>query len=62
MVEVVLVQRSLADNHYQQKSEVLHIFTPSTSYAYLLNVDPSNSVFLKAYDTESDDIIITSKC
>ena len=26
---------------------------------YLLNVEPSNLVFLKAYNTEFDDIIIT---
>ena len=45
--EVVLVQRNLLDNQYQQKSEVLYNFTPSTSYTYLLNVKPSNLEFLK---------------
>ena len=29
------------------------------SYAYLLNVEPSNLVFLKIYNTEFDEIIIT---
>ena len=38
VVEVILVQCNLVDNQYQQKSEVLYTFTPSTSYAYLLNV------------------------
>ena len=33
-------------------SEVLYTFTPSKSYAYLLNVKPSNLVFLKTYNTE----------
>ena len=47
VVEVVLVQRNLLDNQYQQKSEVLYNFTPSTSYTYLLNVKPSNLEFLK---------------
>ena len=28
-------------------------------YAYLLNVEPSSLVFLKAYNTEFDKIIIT---
>ena len=31
---------------------------PNKSYAYLLNVEPSNLVFLKAYNTEFDKIII----
>ena len=47
VVEVVLVQCKLVDNQYQQKSELLYTFTPNKSYAYLLNVEPSNLVFLK---------------
>ena len=58
-VEVVLVQCNLVDNQYQQQSEVLYTFTPNKSYAYLLNVEPSNLVFLKTYNTEFDEIIIT---
>ena len=41
--EVVLAH--LADNQYQQKSEVLWNFTPDKSYGYLLNVEPNNLVF-----------------
>ena len=52
-VEVVLVQYNLADNKYQQKSEVLYTFIPNKSYAYLLNVEPSNLVFLKTYLIQS---------
>ena len=55
---MVLVQCNLVDNHYQQKFEVLYTFTPNKSYAYLLNIEPSNLVFLKTYNTESDEIII----
>ena len=47
VVEVVLVQGNLVDNQYQQKSEVLYTFTPNKSFAYLLNIEPSNLVFLK---------------
>ena len=39
-------------------SEVFYIFTSSNSYAYLLNGEPSNFLFLKTYNTESDEIII----
>ena len=59
VVKVFLVQCNLVDNQYQQKSKVLFIFTPNKSYAYLLNVEPSNLVFLKTYNTEFDEIIIT---
>ena len=54
-VEVVLVQCNLVDN----QSEVLYAFTPNKFYAFLLNVEPSNSVFLKTCVTEFDKIIIT---
>ena len=59
VLEVVLVQCNLEDNQYQQKSKVLYTFTSNKSYAYLLNVDPSNLVFLKTCNTEFDEIIIT---
>ena len=47
VVQVVLVPRNLVDNQYQQKSKV--IFTPNKSYVYLLNIEPSNLLFLKTY-------------
>ena len=59
VVEVVLVQCNLVDNQYQQKSEVLYTFTSNKSDGYLLNVEPSNLVFLKTYNTEFDEIMIT---
>ena len=37
----------------------MYTFTPNKSYAYLLNVEPSNLVFLKTYNTEFDEILIT---
>ena len=57
--EVILVQRNLVDNQYQQKPETLFAFTPNKSYAYLLNVESSNLVFLKIYNTEFDEIVVT---
>ena len=38
---------------------MLYTFIPNKSYAYLLNIKPSNLVFLKTYNTEFDEIIIT---
>ena len=57
-VEVFLLQCSLADNQYQQNSEVLYAFIPNKCYGYLLNVEPSNLVLLKTYNTKVDDITI----
>ena len=59
VAEVVLVQWNLLDDQYQQTPEVLYTFMPNRFYAYLLNVEPSNLVFLKTYNTEFDDIIKT---
>ena len=39
-------------------SEVLYTFTSNKFYAYLLNVEQSNSVILKTHNTDLDDIII----
>ena len=58
VVEEVLVQCNLVDNNINRNSEVLYTFRPYKSHVYLLNVLPSNSVFLKAYTTEFDIIII----
>ena len=57
--KVFLAQCNLIDNKYQQKSEVLYIFRPNKFYAYLLNVEPNNIVFLKTFNTEFDKLIIT---
>ena len=48
VVEVVLAQCNLVDNQYE-KYKVLYTFTPNKSYAYLLNVETINLVFLKTY-------------
>ena len=40
-------------------SEILYTFTANKSYAYLLNVEPSNLVFLKTYNTDFYEIIVT---
>ena len=55
VVEVFLVQCNLEDNQYQQIFEVLYSFTSNKIYAYLLNVEPRNLVFLKTYNTEFDE-------
>ena len=45
------------DNQYQQESEIL--YTPNKSCGYLLTVKSSNLVFLKTFNAQFDEIIIT---
>ena len=52
-------QFNLADSQYQQKSDVLYTFMPNKSYAFLLNVEPSNLVFLITCNTVFDEFIRT---
>ena len=59
MVKLFLVQFNLVDNQYQQGSEVLNTFMPNKFYAYLLNIEPSNLVLSKTYNSEFDNVIIT---
>ena len=59
VVEVVSGHCVLADNQYPQRSELLYTFTPNKCYAYLLNIEPSNPVFLKTYNTDFGEIIMT---
>ena len=47
IVEVVLAQCDLIDNQYQQIFEVLNTLQLNKYYAYLINVKPSNLVFLE---------------
>ena len=58
--EVILVQRYLEFSRLSisTKSEVLHTFTPSKSYAYLFNVEPNNLIFLKTYNTDFKNMLI----
>ena len=54
VAEALLVECNLVDNQYQPTSELLYTFTSNKSYANLLNVKPSNSVFFKTYNTKFD--------
>ena len=47
------------NNQYQQMFEILFTFRSNKYYAYLLNVELSNFVFLKIYTAGFDDITIT---
>lgn len=55
----VLIQCNLVNTQYQLKTQLLYTVTPNRFYACLINVKPSNFLFLKSYNTELDDIILS---
>ena len=56
--EVVLVHCNIVDNDYQQDSRVLYTFVPNKSFGSLLEISPTNHIFLKTFNSEYDEIIV----
>ena len=52
IVEVLLVHRNLVNNDYQQNSRVLYTFAPNKTFDSLLEISPTNQVFLKTFNSE----------
>ena len=46
ITEVVLVHCDIVDNDYQQDSRVLYLFVPNKPFGSLLEISPTNHVFL----------------
>ena len=47
VAEVVLAQCNLVDNQYQKSPKYYTVLPPNKCYAYLLNVEQNDLVFLK---------------
>ena len=58
IIEVVLVHCNIVNNDYQQDSRVLCTFVPNKSFGGLLDISPSNYIFLKTFNSEYDEIIV----
>ena len=58
VVELVLIHRNLANNDYQQDSRILYSFVPNKTFGSLLEISPSNHVFLKTFNSEFQEIKI----
>ena len=56
LVLVVLVHCNIANNDYQQDSRVLYTFVPNKPFGSLLEISPTNHIFLKTFNTEYDKI------
>ena len=56
ITEVVLVHCNIVNNDHQQHSEVLYTFVPNKPFGSLLEISPTNHIFLKTFNSEYDEI------
>ena len=56
ITEVVLVHCNMVNNDYQQDSRVLYTFVPNKPFSSLLEISPTNHIFLKACNSEYNEI------
>ena len=56
ITEVVLVHCNIVNNDYQQGSRVLYKFLSNKPFGSLLEISPTNNIFLKTFNSEDDKI------
>ena len=56
ITEVALVQCNIVNNDYQEYSRVLYTFVPNNPFGSLLEISPTNHIFLKTFNSEFQDI------
>ena len=56
VVELVLVHCNLVNNDYQQDSRILLTFVPKKSFGSLLEISPTNHVFLNTFNSEFQEV------
>ena len=56
ITEVILVHCNIVNNDYQQDSRVLYTFVPNKPFGSLLEISPTNHIFLKTFNSEYDEI------
>ena len=60
ITEVVLIHFNNVNNDYQQDSRVLYTFVPNKPFGSLLEISPTNHIFLKTFNSECDEIKVWS--
>ena len=51
-----MVYCDIVNNDYQQDSRVLYTFVPNKLFGSLLEISPTNHIFLKTFNLEYDEI------
>ena len=58
VIELVLVHCNLVNNDYQQDSRILYTFVTNKTFGSLLEISPTNHVFLKTFNSQLEEIKI----
>ena len=58
VAELVLVLCNLVNNDFQQDSRILYTFVPNKTFGSLLEISPTNYVFLKTFSSEFQEVKI----
>ena len=58
VVELVLANCNIINNDYQQDSRILYTFVPNKTFGSLLEISPTNHIFLKTFNSEFQEIKI----
>ena len=58
ITEVVLVHCNMVNNDYEHDTRVLYNFVPNKLFGSLLDISPSNHIFLKTFNSEYDEIVV----
>ena len=56
ITEVVLVHCNIVNNDYQEDSRVWYTLVPNKPFGSLLEISPTNHIFLKTFNSEYDEI------
>ena len=56
LVELVLLHCNLVNNDYQQDSRILYTFVQNKQFGSLLEISPTNHIFLKTFNSEFQEI------
>ena len=58
ITEEILLHCNIVNNDYQQDSRELYTFAPNKLFGSLLEISPTNQIFLKTFNLEYDEIIV----
>ena len=61
ITEVVLIHCDIVNNDYQHHLKVLYTFVPNKPFGRLLDISPTNHMFLKTFNSEYDQIKVWFK-
>ena len=56
ITEAILVHFNIVNNDYQQDPRVLYMFVPNKPFGNLLEISPTNHIFLKTFNSDYDEI------